>query len=65
MLDVRQCLAVYLDKTKLFCASPHLFVPYADHMKGQDVSSQMISKWITSCIKPAYEIALTTLPQQA
>lgn len=38
-LDVRQCLAFYLDRTKPFCASPCLFVSYGDRMTGKAVSS--------------------------
>lgn len=49
-----------LDRTKPFCSSPRLFVTYANRMKCQVVSSQMISRWITSCMVAACNVAQAT-----
>lgn len=38
-VDVRRCLALYLDRTKPFHSSSHFFVSYAVSMKGEVVSS--------------------------
>lgn len=48
VLDVRLCLAFYLERTKPFCSLCHVFVSYADHTKGWVISSWTISSWITS-----------------
>lgn len=64
MLDIKQCLAIYQDRTEPVCAWSCLTVSYANLMKGQAVSVQTISRWIISCIRTAYEIASAMSPQQ-
>lgn len=51
-LDMRKALTFCLDRT----VSPCLFVSYADRMKDQTASAQIIFKRITACITPAYEV---------
>ncbi|KAG6939866.1 hypothetical protein G0U57_021849, partial [Chelydra serpentina] len=61
-LDVRRALAFYLDRTKSFRRSLQLFVASAERMKGQPVSTQRLSRWITLCIHTCYELAKVPSP---
>lgn len=56
-LDVRRALAFYLDRTRHFCRSSQLFIAVADRIKGESLSTQIISSWIVSCIYVCYDLA--------
>nr|XP_042702465.1 uncharacterized protein LOC122173017 [Chrysemys picta bellii] len=59
-LDVRR--AFYLDWTKPFRSSLQLFVASAERMRGQPISTQRLSRWITSCIHTCYDLAGVPAP---
>nr|XP_008164931.1 uncharacterized protein LOC101944505 [Chrysemys picta bellii] len=61
-LDVRRALAFYIERTKSFQKSIQLFLVVADRMKCIPVSSQLISSWITSCIRECYGLAKVLAP---
>lgn len=56
-LDVMCALAFYLERTKPFRRSTHLFVAVADGMNRLPMLTQRISYWITICIHTCYELA--------
>lgn len=59
---VHRALAFYVEQTKPFQKSLQLFVAPAEQVKGQPVSTQPLSCWITSCICMYYDLAGVPLP---
>lgn len=58
-LDVRRALTFYIDRTKEIRKGPWLFVAYGGVGKGQPITPQRISTWITSTITLCHDLAGT------
>nr|XP_025038644.1 uncharacterized protein LOC112545207 [Pelodiscus sinensis] len=63
-LDICRALAFYIDRTKPFRLTDHLFVSLTHRSKGQCLSSQRISNLITACIVQLYAARGLPLPSQ-
>lgn len=61
-LDVCTAIIFYLDWMRLFHKVPHLFVAYSEPKQGLHISTQRLSKWISSTISLYYESAGEPLP---
>ncbi|XP_040179243.1 uncharacterized protein LOC120913408 [Rana temporaria] len=55
-LDVRRCLLIYLEASKIFRKSDSLFVNFSGSKKGQKASKSSIARWIRMAIGKAYEL---------
>lgn len=62
--QVCRAILFYLDRTKSLQKLPMLFLAYTERVKGEAVSMQKISNWITQCIRPCYELASVQLPSR-
>ncbi|XP_068101601.1 uncharacterized protein [Hyperolius riggenbachi] len=62
-LDVRRILLSYLETTKSFRRSNHLFVAFAGSRKGLQVSKNTIARWIREIITLAYTNSGQSIPQ--
>lgn len=60
--DINRALLFYLDRTKSFVSSHHLFVTYVPCHCGFSVSSQRFSKSITATIALCYDLEQVPLP---
>ncbi|KAE8611252.1 hypothetical protein XENTR_v10012388 [Xenopus tropicalis] len=54
-LDVRRCLLEYIDKSKEFRKSEHLFVLFAGKRKGCKASKPTIASWVKNAISCSYD----------
>lgn len=63
-LDVRRALLFYVHRTKPLANDGGLFVCYSGSQKGRLVSSQRLSRWITSTIELAYTLQKVPIPSR-
>lgn len=61
-LDVKRALLYYLERTKSTAAMHRLFLTYALHRRGLQVSSQRFSRWITATISLCYQLEGLPVP---
>lgn len=62
-LDVKRALSFHLHRTRFPNRAHSLFVCYSEPKKGQAVTSQRLSQWITATIDLAYDLARVPKPQ--
>lgn len=61
-LSVHRTLASYLQRTKPFWKSPRLLVAIVETIKGQTISTQRISKWVSGCVTLCYQLSERSPP---
>lgn len=64
MLDVRNAISFYLDRTFPFQRTEVLFMSYMSHARGLKVSPSTISQWVREAIATAYHTRGATPPPE-
>lgn len=62
-LDVKRALLFYIDRTKFPNRAQNLLVSYSGWHRGQPISSQRLSRWLTATIELAYSLEQLPNPQ--